>query len=45
MRGRKPAVDPDVILSAVLRFKERVIIIDENGQKSKSLHFIINIYK
>lgn len=35
MSGRKPAVAPTMVIDAVLQFKERVIQIDENGEKSK----------
>jgi len=35
MKGRKPAIPPDVVVEAVLRFKDRVVITD-NGENSKS---------
>jgi len=34
MKGRKPAIPPDVVVKAVLHFKDRVVITN-NGEKSK----------
>jgi len=34
MKGRKPAVHPDVVVEAVLQFKDRIVI-EDNGEKSK----------
>jgi len=35
MGGRKPSVPPAVVIDAVLKFKNRVVHIDMNGEKSK----------
>lgn len=34
MKGRKPAVHPDVVVEAVLQFKDRIVV-EDNGEKSK----------
>lgn len=37
MSGRKPSVSPAVIIDAGLQFKDRVVHIGINGEKSKYL--------
>lgn len=37
MSGRKPSVPPAAVMDAVLQFKNRVVHIDINGEKSKSI--------
>ncbi|KAF0719828.1 Uncharacterized protein FWK35_00029874 [Aphis craccivora] len=32
MKGRKPAIHPDVVVEAVLQFKDRIVI-EDNGEK------------
>lgn len=44
MRGRKPAIDPDQIIKAVLHFKDRVIVQTDDGQKSKFFKYFILLY-
>ena len=34
MKGRKPSIHPDLVVEAVLQFKDRIII-EDNGEKSK----------
>lgn len=48
MVGRKPALSPSVIIDAVLYFKDKVISIDDDGNKSKLSILLYNfnlIYK
>lgn len=40
MVGRKPAISPSVVVEALLLFKERVIFINSEGEKSK--YIILN---
>jgi len=35
MSGKKPDVAPAVVIDIVLQFKERIVEIGENGEKSK----------
>ena len=35
MSGRKPAVAPTKVIEVVLQFKDRIVRIDENDEKSK----------
>lgn len=37
MVGRKTSVSPAAVMDAVLKFKDRVVHIDLNGEKSKYL--------
>jgi len=37
LSGRKPSVPPAAVIDAVLQFKNRVVHIDMNGEKSKYL--------
>jgi len=40
MVGRKPSLPPATVIDAILNFKDRVVHIDENDEKSKYLYFI-----
>jgi len=42
MGGRKGAVDPTIVIDAVLLFKDQVIITKDNEEKSK--YKLINYY-
>jgi len=33
--GRKPAVEPSIVIEAILLFKDHVIYTDDDGKKSK----------
>lgn len=37
MAGRKPKVPPTIVLDAILQYKDRVVVTDANGDKSKYL--------
>jgi len=41
MRGRKPSVPHQVIIDAVVLFKDRVIVTDRDGVKRKYLPILI----
>lgn len=33
MVGRRPAIQPSVVIDTVLKFKDQVVCVDENGVK------------
>lgn len=44
MRGRKPSVPHQVIIDAVVLFKDRVIVTDRDGVKRKYLPILITYW-
>lgn len=37
MSGRKPAVAPTKVIDVILKFKDKIVQIGENGEKSKTI--------
>lgn len=45
MKGRKPAINPDVVVEAVLHFKDRVISKDNGEKVSENYNLILIILR